>query len=71
MRALTQRQEEVLSFIRDYATKNHAGPTYAEISEHFNWSSHNSAHDVVNKLEARGHLSVRRGVSRGIWAVRK
>lgn len=71
MKTLTEKQQLVLDYICDYIKKHTSSPTYQEIQEHFDWSSSNAAHDFVNRLEEKGHLSVRRGVARGIWAVRR
>lgn len=63
---LTRRQGEVLDFIREHSRTVGCSPTYREIADYFGWSTTNSANDHVRALEAKGWLTVRRGVARGI-----
>ncbi|MCL5797347.1 MAG: transcriptional repressor LexA [Patescibacteria group bacterium] len=53
---LTQRQKEVLDFIREYINQNGVGPTLDEISTHFQMGSASAAHQHVEALKRKGFL---------------
>lgn len=55
MKALTERQQEILSFISDYMLKHGKSPTLREIGESFGFS-HNAARDAVIALVRKGYL---------------
>jgi repressor LexA len=55
MKELTQRQQEVLSFISGYIDEHRYPPTIREIAEHFSISV-KGAHDHVTALKKKGSL---------------
>jgi len=66
MAQLTQRQQQVLDFINDYAQRHGSPPTLREISAHIGTSGTVSALRHVEALERKGCLQRREGRSRGI-----
>lgn len=68
MKALTERQQQVLDHMRTFLVEFDRLPTYKEIAQHFKWASPNAAVDHVMKLisagalvrNASGHLSFAR-----------
>ena len=61
MKKLTNRQNEVLAFIKEYLLNHHYPPTIREIAAHFSISV-KGAYDHVKALEKKG--SVRSGSSK-------
>lgn len=53
---LTQRQKEVLDFIREYIAQHGVGPTLDEINIHFHMGSASAAHQHVEALSRKGYL---------------
>ncbi len=53
---LTQRQKEVLDFIREYIDQHGVGPTLDEINIHFQMGSASAAHQHVEALIRKGFL---------------
>jgi len=66
MKEPTQRQGEVLEFIRGAAARGDSAPTYREISKKFDFNSPKAAYDHVVALERKGLVRRQRGKSRGI-----
>lgn len=58
MKEMTQRQREVLSFIRSFTDKHGAPPTVREIAEHFRFTPR-AAFDHLRALERKGALQRR------------
>jgi repressor LexA len=54
--SLTKRQNEVLSFIRDFLDENSYSPTLEEIADHFGLASLNGVHKHLTVLEERGFI---------------
>lgn len=67
MAALTAIQSQVLAFVRSYRAEHQVPPTCAEISEHFGWSSRNSAVVHLQALEKKGHIRLGHGRARAIF----
>ncbi|MCL2520168.1 MAG: transcriptional repressor LexA [Spirochaetaceae bacterium] len=65
MKELTNRQKEVLAFIRDYIKKQSYPPTMREIAERFAIST-KGAYDHVKALEKKGVISCDSKRSRAI-----
>lgn len=63
---LTQKQQVVLDFIRDYQREQGSPPTRMEIAAHFGFRSPNAAEDHLKMLEKKGVLTIVRGSARGI-----
>jgi DNA-binding MarR family transcriptional regulator len=53
---LTERQIEVLDFIRTRISRNGMAPTFQEISDHLGIASKSSVHRLITALEERGHI---------------
>lgn len=71
MTSLTERQQEVLDFIKLYAKKNGYPPTRKEIAIGFGWASANAAQQQLVSIESKGYIRlVRGGVSRGIVLIK-
>jgi repressor LexA len=66
MSLLTEKQTQVLDYIKLFIHEEGFPPTRAEISEAFAWKSPNAAEDHLRALERRGAIQMRRGTSRGI-----
>lgn len=62
---LTERQQEVLQFIRDYTADNGRPPSYRDISQEFAFKSPNGAKCHVDRLARNGAIRVLPGM-RGI-----
>ncbi|MVF05187.1 LexA family protein [Serratia marcescens] len=65
MRKITNRQAEVLAFIRQFKRENGSAPTRREIAEAMGISN-NAAVEHIKWLARKGILTVKPGVSRGI-----
>jgi repressor LexA len=68
MKALTQRQGEVLDYIKNYSRECHFPPTIREISEHFGISI-KGAYDHVKALEKKHYLRTGANRSRTIEVI--
>jgi SOS-response transcriptional repressor LexA len=66
-KALTERQEQVLSFIRAYMREHGFPPTIVEICREFSFSSTNAATQFLLALEKKRYIKrTTKGASRGI-----
>jgi repressor LexA len=65
-RALTQRQTEILDFIRDTVTRSGRPPTRAELCAAFGFRSPNAAETHLRALAAKGAIVIEDGRARGI-----
>lgn len=65
-RNLTTKQQQVLTFIREYSLAEGGSPTYREIARRFSFRSITAAADHVRALEKKGYVRRRVGRSRGI-----
>lgn len=63
---MTERQAEILGFIRSFIEANKYPPTRKEIASHFGFKSVNAAYAHVRALERLGVIEVKAGISRGI-----
>jgi repressor LexA len=68
-RTLTDRQRQILEFIRRQQEKNGAPPTFSEIAGHFRFSSINAAVSHVQALVAKGALRHTAGRARAFQVV--
>ena len=64
--ALTNRQEDILNFIKDYIEFNGFPPTYREIGKHFDISSTFGVKRHLDALSKKGYLNVEGNVSRAL-----
>jgi SOS-response transcriptional repressor LexA len=56
LRPMTRQQRRVLAFCDYFLTQNDQLPTMQAITDHFDWSSTNSAFSVLVSLERRGMI---------------
>jgi repressor LexA len=63
---LTERQSEVLQFIKHEVKGKGIAPTRADIAEHFGFKSKNAATDHIKALQRKGYIKVYNDMSRGI-----
>lgn len=68
-RPLTDRQREVLDFIRIRVRDNHRPPTVREIGDHFEIRSTNGVRVILDALEKKGHLKRSPRLSRGLSVI--
>ena len=68
MEELTQRQAQILEFIKD-AVAEGCPPTLAEIARHFGFRSPNAAVDHLHALARKGAIELVEGASRGIRVI--
>lgn len=67
---LTDRQQEILSFLQQFLEANGYPPTLREIGKHFNISSTFGVKRHLEALEKKGYLNVMSNASRGISITR-
>ena len=63
---LTQRQSEILDFIRNEVKRTGLPPTRAEISATFGFRSPNAAEEHLRALAKKGAIEIASGTARGI-----
>lgn len=68
-RGLTERQQEILEFLRQFTEENGYPPSHREICSHFGMASTRAASDHLEALERKGHITRDREISRGIRLV--
>src|SRR5687768_998700 len=68
MEELTQRQAQILEFIKDAVAEGYP-PTLAEIARHFGFRSPNAAVDHLRALARKGAIELVEGASRGIRVI--
>ncbi len=64
MKDLTERQQQILDFIKEYVDNFNYPPTYREICKHFNISSTNGVKRHVDALQKKGYLDLLKNASR-------
>lgn len=68
-KALTDRQQEILAFIKDSVNTKGFPPSVKEVQEHFGFKSSTGAQDHLNALAKKGHIVRHPNISRGIEIV--
>ena len=63
---LTERQKQILTFIRDSLRQRGVAPTHREICEHFGYSSYGTVHKHLKLLERKGFLRRHWNQKRGV-----
>ena len=63
---ITQRQKQVLSFVKSFLKDKGYPPTRSEIAEHFGFLSITAAHGHLLALERKKLITIAPGISRGI-----
>ena len=66
---LTDRQAEILRFIKDHVAQHGYPPTRQEICTAMKFSSPNAAESHLRALECKGAITIAPGKSRGITIV--
>lgn len=66
MMTLTERQQQVLSFIQEFMEAEGFPPTRAEIADALGFRSANAAEDHLKALVRKGAVEILAGTSRGI-----
>lgn len=66
MEQLTERQREILDFIRGFGRKNGYPPTRQEIMQNFSFASPTAVTGHLAALEKKGYLQKRERISRGL-----
>ncbi len=54
---LTEKQQRVLVFIRDFREEQGRSPTFEDIQLHFGYSSLGTVHDYISALQEKGYLT--------------
>ncbi len=65
-RFLTERQREILDFIRETLRQRGVSPTHREICDRFGYSSYGTAHKHLKLLEQKGYLRRHWNQKRGV-----
>lgn len=69
MTYLTERQRDILSFIRDFRKKNGVAPTHREICDAFGFSSYGTVYKHLSLLEKKGLIRRDWNQKRGVELV--
>src|SRR5881296_1140089 len=54
MRYVTERQRDILNFIRDFQKARGVAPTHREICDHFGFSSYGTVYKHLSLLQKKG-----------------
>ena len=65
-KALTQKQQRVYSFVRNFFDENDYAPTLSEIATAVNVSAINTVVKYLNALQTKGYISRSKHAKRGI-----
>jgi repressor LexA len=63
---LTERQKQILDFVREFSTTHGYAPTHREICEEFGFSSYGTVHKHLKLLERKGYLRRHWNQKRGV-----
>src|SRR5881628_1685157 len=69
MRYLTERQRDILNFIREFQQKRGVAPTHREICDHFGFSSYGTVYKHLSLLEKKGLIRRDWNQKRGVELV--
>lgn len=69
MRYLTERQRDILAFIRDFQQRKGVAPTHREICDHFGFSSYGTVYKHLSLLEKKGLIRRDWNQKRGVEVV--
>ena len=69
MTYLTERQRDILQFIREFQKRNGIAPTHREICEHFGFSSYGTVYKHLSLLEKKGLIRRDWNQKRGVELV--
>lgn len=71
MKYVTERQRDILSFIRDFQKEQGVAPTHREICDHFGFSSYGTVYKHLSLLEKKGLIRRDANQKRGVELVEK
>src|SRR5437764_926844 len=71
MKYLTERQRDILQFIRDFQKERGVTPTHREICDHFGFSSYGTVYKHLSLLEKKGLIRRDWNQKRGVELVEK
>ena len=71
MKYLTERQRDILNFIREYQQERGVAPTHREICDHFGFSSYGTVYKHLSLLEKKGLIRRDWNQKRGVELVEK
>src|SRR5688572_3289754 len=71
MRYLTERQRDILEFIREFQKSRGVAPTHREICDHFGFSSYGTVYKHLSLLEKKGLIRRDWNQKRGVEVVEK
>jgi len=71
MKYLTERQRDILSFIREFQKEKGVAPTHREICDHFGFSSYGTVYKHLSLLEKKGLIRRDWNQKRGVELVEK
>ena len=71
MRYLTERQRDILEFIREFQKTRGVAPTHREICDHFGFSSYGTVYKHLSLLEKKGLIRRDWNQKRGVELVEK
>jgi repressor LexA len=69
MKYLTERQRDILEFIRDFQKRRGVAPTHREICDHFGFSSYGTVYKHLSLLEKKGLIRRDWNQKRGVEVV--
>lgn len=69
MRYLTERQRDILNFIRDFQKQKGVAPTHREICDHFGFSSYGTVYKHLSLLEKKGLIRRDWNQKRGVVVI--
>lgn len=71
MKYLTERQRDILNFIREFQQERGVAPTHREICDHFGFSSYGTVYKHLSLLEKKGLIRRDWNQKRGVELVEK
>ena len=71
MKYLTERQRDILEFIREFQKSRGVAPTHREICDHFGFSSYGTVYKHLSLLEKKGLIRRDWNQKRGVEVVEK
>ena len=71
MKYLTERQRDILNFIREFQNERGVTPTHREICDHFGFSSYGTVYKHLSLLEKKGLIRRDWNQKRGVELVEK
>ena len=71
MKYLTERQRDILTFIREFQKERGVAPTHREICDHFGFSSYGTVYKHLSLLEKKGLIRRDWNQKRGVELVEK